>query len=152
MHGSLFWLKGLSKRFLKNNERKHKGLYIYIYSHPQTDCFDVLQLFSAARPTRCFKLGSKPCWLYINQTSYARAIIILNVSEGNFYIFLHIHHWLPGVLNSWEELLHFSVCSSWRIFPLLCSTHGSDLFHQGKFCNVFSLNGSVIYCKWINKK
>ena len=32
----------------------------YIYSHPQTDCFVVLQLFSVARHMGCLKLGSKP--------------------------------------------------------------------------------------------
>ena len=34
-------------------------LFIYIYSHPQTDCFVISQHFSVARRTRF----SKPCWL-----------------------------------------------------------------------------------------
>ena len=33
---------------------------MYIYCHPQTDCFIVSQLFSVARHTRFPKLGSKP--------------------------------------------------------------------------------------------
>ena len=35
-------------------------IYIYIYSHPQTDCFVLSQLFSVARHAGFFKLGSKP--------------------------------------------------------------------------------------------
>ena len=33
---------------------------IYIYSHPQTVCFILSELISAARQTRFPKLGSKP--------------------------------------------------------------------------------------------
>ena len=49
----------------------------HIYCHPQTDCFVVPQLFSVARHTRCFKLGSKPIWLYVSQILYPRVIVIL---------------------------------------------------------------------------
>ena len=40
-------------------------IYSHIYSHPQTDCFVVSQLFSVARHTGHLKLGSKPAQLYI---------------------------------------------------------------------------------------
>ena len=40
-------------------------IYIYIYCHPQTDCFVVSQLFSVARHVGRLKLGSKPTQLYI---------------------------------------------------------------------------------------
>ena len=33
---------------------------IYIYSHPQTDCFVVLQLITVSRHVGRLKLGSKP--------------------------------------------------------------------------------------------
>ena len=36
-----------------------------IYSHPQTDCFVVSQLFSVARHVGHLKLGSKPAQLYV---------------------------------------------------------------------------------------
>ena len=41
------------------------GLYIYIYSHPQTDCFVLSELFSVARHAVCSKPGSKPVQLYV---------------------------------------------------------------------------------------
>ena len=37
----------------------------YIYSHPQTDCFVVSQLFSVATQVGLLKLGSKPAHLYV---------------------------------------------------------------------------------------
>ena len=40
-------------------------LYIYIYCHPQTDCFILSELFSVARHVGRSKLGSKPIELYI---------------------------------------------------------------------------------------
>ena len=40
-------------------------LYIYIYCHPQTDCFVISELFSVARHVRRSKPGSKPIQLYI---------------------------------------------------------------------------------------
>ena len=41
------------------------SIYIYIYSHPQTDYFVVSQLFSMARHVGHLKLGSKPAQLYV---------------------------------------------------------------------------------------
>ena len=41
----------------------HLYSYIYIYCHPQTDCFVQSELFSVARQARFLKLGSKPGWL-----------------------------------------------------------------------------------------
>ena len=38
--------------------------YIYIYCHPQTDCFVLSELFSVARPAGRSKPGSKPVQLY----------------------------------------------------------------------------------------
>ena len=92
-------------------------IYIYIYCHQEIDCFVVSQIFSADRPVRCFKLSSKRGWFYFSQISYSRAIFILNVREGIFYDKLFTC-WLSatGQLNSWEELLHFSVYGS-RQFP-----------------------------------
>ena len=40
-------------------------IYIYIFSHPQTDCFVVSQLFSVARHVGRLKLGSKPSQHYV---------------------------------------------------------------------------------------
>ena len=38
---------------------------IYIYCHPQTDCFVLSELFSVARHAGCSKPGSKPVQLYV---------------------------------------------------------------------------------------
>ena len=35
-------------------------IYIYIYCHPQTDCFVLSELFSVARPAGHSKPGLKP--------------------------------------------------------------------------------------------
>ena len=48
-------------------------VYIYIYCHPQTDCFVVSQLFSVARHVGCLKLGSKPAQLTLDLVSYHSA-------------------------------------------------------------------------------
>ena len=96
-------------------------IYIYIYIYPQTNCFVVSQVFSVARLARCFKLGLKPSWLYINQISYPRAIIILSVSKGIFYIYnfyiytvsywsapcSHIKWNLQNDFKLWQRLLAF---------------------------------------------
>ena len=38
----------------------------HIYCHPQTEYFIVSQHFRVTRHARCFKLGSKPTWLYVS--------------------------------------------------------------------------------------
>ena len=40
-------------------------LYIYIYCHPETDCFVLSRLFSVASYAGRLKLGSKPAQLYV---------------------------------------------------------------------------------------
>ena len=59
-------------------------IYIYIYNHLQTDYIVIPQLFGVATPTRYFKLGLKPRWLYVSRTPYPRAIIILRLDKGTF--------------------------------------------------------------------
>ena len=44
----------------KNSLSWDENMYIYIYCHPQTDCFVLSELFSVARPTGRSKPGSKP--------------------------------------------------------------------------------------------
>ena len=56
---------------LDSNERHIQSIAIlfsvsiYIYCHPQTDCFVVSQHFSVARHVGCLKLGLKPTQLYV---------------------------------------------------------------------------------------
>ena len=40
-------------------------IYIYIYCHPQTDCFILSEIFSVARHAGRSKPGSKPVQLYV---------------------------------------------------------------------------------------
>ena len=56
-------------------------------THQLTDCFVVSQRFNVARRNRYFKLRSKPRRLYGNRLSYTRAIVILSLSEGIFYVY-----------------------------------------------------------------
>ena len=55
----------LKTDFVLHLARMEVLLYIYIYCHPQTDCFVVTQLFSVARHVRRFKLRLKPTQLYV---------------------------------------------------------------------------------------
>ena len=57
-------------------------IYIYIYCHPQKDCFVVLQLFSVVRHVGCLKLGSKPTQLYIRFSTRPLGQQAYNVSLG----------------------------------------------------------------------
>ena len=45
--------------------RVNTRIYIYIYCHPQTDCFVLSELFSVARHAGRSKPGSKPVQLYV---------------------------------------------------------------------------------------
>ena len=74
--------------------------YIYIYSYPQTDYFVVSEIFSVTRMVRCFKLGSKPGWFYVNLISYPRAIVILSISKIIFYTYLFTYmYWSTQFLR-----------------------------------------------------
>ena len=57
--------------FFKNILKLFKGMnnfgpkYTYIYCRPQTDCFDLSELFSVARHVGRSKPGSKATKLYV---------------------------------------------------------------------------------------
>ena len=91
------------------------SLYIYILSYK--DNYVVSQHFTVARHTRYFNLGARLGWLYISRTYHPITIHFLNVREGIFtYFILKICYRLLGVLNFYEELLHFSLCGSLQVF------------------------------------
>ena len=58
-------LSATSKMWHKVNFLSKVLLVLYIYSHPQTDCFVLSELFSVARHAGRSKLGSKPVQLYV---------------------------------------------------------------------------------------
>ena len=64
-------------------------------------------------------LGSKPGWLYISWISYSRAIIILSVNEGIFYVYiLHICYQL---LECSIHEKSFSFTYMWQLaIPYFC--------------------------------
>ena len=55
---------------------------LYIYCHPQTDCFVVSQLFSVARHVEPWKLGSKPAQLYVRLSIIPLSQQAHHVSSG----------------------------------------------------------------------
>ena len=86
-----------------------------IYSHPQTDCFVVSQLFSVARHVGCLKLGLRPAQLYIRLSIRPLGQQAYHVGLGNYKVLccnssssvrLFTFYTLPDtrVLSSFEEL------------------------------------------------
>ena len=70
------------------------SLYMY---HPQTDCFVVSQLFSMARLTKHFRLGSKPPQLYfrLSMLPFSHQATYIYI-----YIYICIYVWFLSLLNS----------------------------------------------------
>ena len=60
----------------------HILIYIYIYSHLQTECSVVSQLFCVARHVECLKPGSKPTQLYVRLSIRPLSQQAYNVSKG----------------------------------------------------------------------
>ena len=59
-----------------------RQLYIYIYCHPQTDCFVLSQLISVARHVGRFKLGLKPAQFYVRFSIIPLSLQSTYVSSG----------------------------------------------------------------------
>ena len=113
-------------------------IYIYIYIciyiyHQQTGSFVVSKLFSLARHARCFKLGSKPGWLYVGWISYPRDIVIIGVSEGFFCAYVKIYTqkityiYAKGVLISCNELCIYALAAAGNS-SLECSTQWQGIY------------------------
>ena len=64
--------------------------YIYICSHPQTDCFVLSELFSVARHAGRSKPGSKPVQLYVRLCFRPHDHQADHVGLGNFKVFLFL--------------------------------------------------------------
>ena len=65
-------------------------IHIYIYSHPQTDCFILSELFSVARHAGRSKPGSKPVQLYARLCYRPLGHQADHVGKGNFKVFLFL--------------------------------------------------------------
>ena len=59
-----------------------------IYSHPQTDCFVLSELFSVARHSGRSKPGSKPVQLYVRLSFRSFGHQADHVGYGNFKVFI----------------------------------------------------------------
>ena len=79
--------------------------YIYIYSHPQTDCLVVSQFFSVAWHEWCLKLGSKPAQLYVRLSCF-RLFNILPYRIPECLI-----HSKSFALHEWQPLIPSPECS-----------------------------------------
>ena len=119
-------------------------IYIYIYCRPR--------LFSETKPVKCFKPRSKTGLFYVSRrpTQGHRSI---SLSES---LFLRISFFLytlsgTGVLNSWEERLHFRICDS-RWIPHL-STQYIHIYIYIYVCVcvcVWRGNRNIYVNSWIN--
>ena len=62
-------------------------IYIYIYCHPQTECFVLSELFSVARHVGRSKPGSKPIQLYVRLNLKPLDRQANHVGQGSFKVF-----------------------------------------------------------------
>ena len=87
---ALCWMQIASSRiwnwfsvhFLRWYQLHFNFLFLYLYYHPQTDCFIVSQLFSVARHAGRLKLGSKPAQLYVRLSIMPLSQQVNHVSSG----------------------------------------------------------------------
>ena len=63
-------------------------IVLYIYSHPQTDCFVLSELFSVATHAGRSKPGSKPIQHYVRLNLRPLGRQADHVGQGNFKIFI----------------------------------------------------------------
>ena len=111
-------------------------LYIYIYSHPQTDCFILSELFSVARHAGRSKPGSKPVQLYVRLCYRPLGHQADHVGKGNFKVFLFLETAAAAfvyiffytllatrVLNSFEELC-ITLAAAGNSFARELNPHG----------------------------
>ena len=121
-------------------------LYIYIYSHPQTDCFVLSELFSVARHAGRSEPGSKPVQLYVRL--WFRPLIHQadHVGYGNLKVFLfletaaaafvYIFYTLLAtrVLNSFEEL-RITLAAAGNSFARELNSYGGHVYIYIYICN-----------------
>ena len=115
-----------------SNENRHRRVH-YIYCHPQTDCFVVLQLFSVAKHLGHLKLESKPAQLYVRLSIRPLGQQAFHVSKGiiRYYVataaaFVYLHFYtLPDtrVLDSFEELCIIRAAAE-NSFARVLNPHG----------------------------
>ena len=81
----------------------YSNIHIYIYSHPQTDCFVVSQLFNVARQVGRLKLGSKPAQLYVRLSIILLSQEANHVSSGIIRHYVVAFFWLHFCLTEYQS-------------------------------------------------
>ena len=90
-------------------------IYIYIYCHPQTDCFVLSELFSVARHIGRSKPGLKPIQLYVRLR-----LRLLGQQAYNVWLRKFLRYY---VVTAAAVCLHFYTLSATRVlnsFEELC--------------------------------
>ena len=84
-----------------------KEIYIYIYIYILFRCITTLPC-GYTREMLQAEIGTG--WLYVSRTSYPRVIVILNVSEGVFYVnFLYICYRIPTYVIGYVYLSTYTL-------------------------------------------
>ena len=77
----------------------------------------ITQIFTSARYAKCFKLGSKPSWLYVSQISNPRFIIIVSLNEMIFYVYTFTYTLsATRLLSSSEDLCIYAYVAAGNIY------------------------------------
>ena len=109
----------------------HYGIYIYIYCHPQTDCFVASQHFSVARHVGRLKLGSKPAQIYVRLSIKPLGQQAYHVGYGiiRYYVataaaaFVYLHFIPYGIPECSIRSKSFALCERREKIPSPeCST------------------------------
>ena len=114
-------------------------IYIYIYCHPQTDCFVLSEPFSVARHVGRSKPVSKPIQLYVRLS--LRPLSTFNKFPDFFVQAFKI------VVDSWKfsMLLLYILWDDWPIFMI------SGLNEQLQQELEYTLQKSDYHSWWISK-
>ena len=132
----------------KSFKEKSCYIYIYIYCHPQTDCFVLSELFSVVRHAGRSKPGSKPVQLYVRLSFRPLSIYIKMSRSPKWFVFFKdtfIYFVLTYVyVSRWHKsflMWYFERLESTH----LCSLNGFHLvmgFYDGLsslFLSVFNI-------------
>ena len=111
-------------------------IYIYIYCHPQSDCFVVSQLFSVARHVRRFKRTMYLAQIFVRLSMLPLSHQSTYVSSGIkrhyvlVFVCLHFPYRIPEcsiisktfVLRKWQPLIPSPECSTlgeWSVYIVI---------------------------------
>ena len=113
-------------------------VYIYIYSHPQTDCFIASQLFHVARQNRFSKLGLKPSWLKCQSKillhSYKETSVSKRIFKHKYITFVLFTYIL---ITATESSIHSKSLALRKWQSLLPSLESSTRLGVGEYIYIY---------------